>query len=376
MTQELYILAVDDHEVNLKLISNYLRDSGYKLILANDGNKALEILKDGTIDLILLDIMMPDMDGYEVCRKVKENPKTSEIPVIFLTAKTQTEDLVESFKTGAVDFITKPFKRDELLMRVKTHLDLAVSRKKIVEMNRTRDKLYSIIAHDIRSPFAAITQTIDTIINGYIEIGTAEYFETFQLLKQKTEQTSMLLNNLLEWTKLHSDSISLSPKMINIHEMLAECLQLMKGIALHKNITIDLEISGNTQAFFDEVTIHTAFRNIISNAIKFTPENGRILITSAKAGEFIAIVIQDTGSGISKENIDKVLNAHDHTASTANNNEMGNGLGLFLIRDFVEQNHGKIKVESREGSGTNFMVYLPVNAFNELNTNSNKIAVP
>lgn len=359
MTDDQYILAIDDNQLNLKLISSYLKASGYKLALALDGKSALEILEDNTIDLILMDIMMPEMDGYELCRRVKENPKTSEIPVIFLTAKTQTEDLVAAYTAGAVDYLTKPFKKDELLMRVKTHLDLAASRKKIIEMNRTRDKLYSIIAHDIRSPFAAITQTIDTILDGYIEIGSPEFMESFQLLKQKTGQTSLLLNNLLDWTKLQNDSIALCPKIVNISDMLAECLQLLQGNAHYKNITIDLNMDGDIEAYFDEVTIHTAFRNIISNAIKFTPESGKITITSENAGEFIAIAVKDTGPGISGEKVNKIFNFDNHEDTPLIAKEMSSGLGLYLIRDFVEQNNGKVKVHSAKGSGTTFVVYLP-----------------
>jgi len=359
MNEDIYVLAVDDNQENLKIISSFLKDEGFKIALALDGNSALKIMEDNDIDLILLDVMMPEMDGFEVCKRVKANPKTKEIPVIFLTAKNQTEDLVEGFKAGAVDYIIKPFKRDELLMRVKNHLELAGTKKKILEMNRTRDKLYSIIAHDIRSPFAAIAQTIDAISNGYIEVGSDDFKQIFQLLKQKSIETSTLLNNLLEWTKLHSENILLSPGKTNIHTILNECIQLLKGNANNKSISIELNIPENTEAFFDEVTIHTAFRNIISNAIKFTPDHGKITIETEISGNYVAIIIKDNGIGMSEDKINEIFNKNKHFTSPGTKNEMGTGLGLFLVKDFVDQNKGKLRVESKLGLGTTFKVCLP-----------------
>jgi len=359
MNDNIYILAVDDNQENLKIISNFLKEENYKIALALDGNSALKILEDNAIDLILLDVMMPEMDGYEVCKQVKLNPKTNSIPVIFLTAKNQTEDLVEGFKAGAVDYITKPFKREELLMRIKTHLDLAISKKKIIEMNLTRDKLYSIIAHDIRSPFAAITQAIDAIANGYLETGSDDFINIFQLLKKRTTETSTLLNNLLEWTKLQNENITLSPATKYLSPLLNECIELLKGNATNKKINIDVNIPEDTKAFFDEVTIHTAFRNIISNAIKFTPDNGTIYVNVVNSDHFVEIIIKDTGVGMSEEIIKEIFDNNHFYTSPGTKNEMGSGLGLFLVRDFIEKNNGKINVESKPGIGTSFMVSLP-----------------
>ncbi|MFZ4401751.1 MAG: hybrid sensor histidine kinase/response regulator [Bacteroidales bacterium] len=360
MNKDLYILAVDDNQENLRIISNFLKDEGYKIALAMDGISALKILEENNIDLILLDIMMPEMDGFEVCKKVKANPETKEIPIVFLTAKNQTEDIVEGFKIGAVDYIIKPFKKDELLIRVKNHLELAISRKKIIEMNKTRDKLYSIIAHDIRSPFAGIAQTIDAISNGFIEVGSENFTELFEMLKKRTRETSILLNNLLEWTKLQNENIALSPQQTSVYSILQECIQLLSANALNKNITIEFNVPENTIAYIDEVTIHTCFRNIISNAIKFTPDNGKISIDSEVVDEFIAIKIKDTGIGMSEEKVNQIFNQNMHYSSPGTKNEIGSGLGLFLVRDFIKQNKGKINVESKEGSGTSLTVSLPL----------------
>lgn len=150
------ILIVDDVPKNIQMVANVLREEGYQMAFARSGDAALRHTETILFDLILLDIMMPEMNGYEVCEKLKQNPKTKEIPVIFLTAKTDTENVLKGFELGAVDYVTKPFNMSELLARVKTHLELREARQKLQELNATKDKFFSIIAHDLKNPFNAL----------------------------------------------------------------------------------------------------------------------------------------------------------------------------------------------------------------------------
>lgn len=144
MNENIYILVVDDNQENLKVVGNFLKEKGYKIALATDGSSALKILENNKIDLILLDIMMPEMDGFEVCRNLKSNPDTQDIPVIFLTARTATEDIVKGFKTGGADYITKPFNKEELFARVHNHVQLKIARDFLIrretEAIKSRDQ--------------------------------------------------------------------------------------------------------------------------------------------------------------------------------------------------------------------------------------------
>jgi two-component system sensor histidine kinase/response regulator len=356
-----YILIVDDNLKNLQLIAKVLKDEGYLISLAQDGKNALAQLKQLTPDLILLDVMMPEMDGYELCRLIKDDERLCEIPVIFLTAKTQTEDLEEGFSAGGVDYITKPFNREELLIRVKNHIELAGSRKRILEMSKNQNKLYSIIAHDIRTPFSGITFTINAIANGYLKSDSEDFLEVFKHLEKTTKETSILLDNLLEWTKLQSDVIPMSPKTLDLFLVIADCAQLLKGNADDKKIALNVNIEDDVKVFADEMSIHTVFRNLILNAIKFTPENGRIDITSKPEGEFIQVSVKDTGVGISEEQINKIFMNNQHHTTPGTNRERGSGLGTFIIKDFVKANNGLIDVKSKPGAGTEVIVSLPLN---------------
>ena len=363
-TQDRYILIVDDVLKNLQLVAQTLKDAGYKFSLAQSGESALKLLENEVPDLILLDIMMPGMDGLEVCRIIKRNEKLREIPVIFITAVDQTDVLVEGFRAGGVDYITKPFNRDELLIRVKTHLDLSFAKKELLDTINTRDKLYSIIAHDIRSPFSHITMMIEALSTGLIVAGSEKYKEMMSLLTKSANETNTLFNNLLEWTKLQTGGISVVFKKSVVSTVIDDCIELLKGIAGQKNITIESTVDENLMAYFDEITMHTVFRNIISNAIKFTPPNGKISISAHHSDNIVSIFIKDNGVGMSEEVIDKIFNKNESYTSPGTMKEKGSGLGMHLVKDMVDQNHGTLKVESREGEGTTFVVSIPAVANN------------
>jgi two-component system sensor histidine kinase/response regulator len=190
---EKIILIIDDNPMNLLLTSKILEGFGYQTRTSESGQEGIEQIEREIPSLILLDISMPDMDGYEVCEEIKKNDKWVEIPIIFLTANTLTEDLVKGFQKGGVDYITKPFKSEELHVRVKTHLDLFDSKNEVLKMNKQRDKLYSIIAHDIRSPLSGILQTVDAIEQGYFDPTSEDFKEIIHHLKERTKETSTLL---------------------------------------------------------------------------------------------------------------------------------------------------------------------------------------
>lgn len=357
---EKIILIIDDNPMNLLLTSKILEGFGYQTRTAESGNEGLMQIEKEMPSLILLDISMPEMDGYEVCEEIKKNEKWSEIPIIFLTANTLTEDLVKGFQKGGVDYITKPFKSEELFVRVKTHLDLFESRNEILKMNRQRDKLYSIIAHDIRSPLSGILQTVDAIDQGYFDPSSSDFREIIHHLKERTKETSTLLTSLLQWSRVKSDKFEMQPTESNVYVIVSSCIQLLNATAENKNINIHFDSDENAVAWCDEVSIHTVIRNLISNAIKFTNSNGSIWIRTNRTNCKLRIEIIDSGVGMAEETIKKIFDKNEHFTSTGTNNEQGTGLGLMLVKEFVEKNNGVIKVESVIGKGSTFVIELPV----------------
>jgi two-component system sensor histidine kinase/response regulator len=358
MTKGAYILVVDDNKDNLRLAGNILTESGYKIAVALNGESALKILNENSFDLVLLDIMMPEMDGIEVCRRIKLDGKLKDIPVIFLTAKNQPEDLLEGFNVGSVDYITKPFNKEEFLARVSTHVELARSKKKIVELNKNRDIIYSIIAHDIRAPFSRITQTIDAVVQGYIDPKSDVFMELFQMLSNQTSETFSLIDNLLEWTQTQGGMVEFSQKNVNIHELINKSINLLKANADTKKISLINNVDQEITAFCESKSIATVFRNLISNSIKFTPENGTIAISCSTNDISVFVTIVDSGIGMSDDMIEKIFVKNERHTGLGTNDEHGTGLGIQVIKDFVKRNNGEIAVESNEGNGTSITITL------------------
>jgi len=356
-----YILIVDDNVANLQVTTGFLRKNGYLIGLARNGTAALSQLNIRTPDLILLDIMMPDMDGLEVCKNIKRNPQLAEIPVIFLTAKNTTPDLIEGFHVGGVDYISKPFQKEELLARVKTHIELSQARKHIAELNQTKDKLYSIIAHDIKTPFSNIILLIDALRNDLIEPDSEEYRELIKRLGESTESTLSLLDNLLTWTRFQSNMQDLYPSYNDMTVMVSETVHLLRESATTKSIELKYNIPDNCLAYFDKNTLYTVLRNIISNAIKFTPQKGRIVVSVEPGHDFHKLMVQDTGIGISQEILHNIVKKDSSFTTPGTNNEPGTGLGLLVIKDFVIRNNGTFHIDSEPNVGTTVSVLLPAN---------------
>jgi two-component system sensor histidine kinase/response regulator len=353
------VIVIDDNTVSLVLIAKILNNAGYKAIVTDDALNALEKIRMERPSLIILDIEMPEITGFELCQKIKTQDDLKDIPVIFLTANQETDTMVEGFQSGGVDFITKPFRKEELYVRVRNHIELAESRKTIIEMNKSRDKLYSIIAHDIRSPLAGILQTIDAIDQGFFDPSSELFREIIRDLKNRTNETNTLLNSLLQWTRMQDKNVALNPKMNNLYEVMKSCISLLELNARDKNISIDLKLKKNFEAFCDEVSIHTVFRNLINNAIKFTPENGKLTIYGKSGLRYMEITIEDTGVGMSDEVINKIMVENEHYTSFGTHNEKGTGLGLMIVKNFVQRNKGILKIESMVGVGSKFTVCLP-----------------
>ncbi len=364
--QDFSILVVDDNKENLKVVSNFLKAEGYQIALALHADDARNILEENKIDLILLDVMMPGTDGFTLCRQIKEEKRLKEIPVIFLTAKTETSDLVEGFNSGGVDYITKPFQKEELIARVNNHVALAYAKNEIAEqaeqirrINRTKDRLYSVIAHDIKSPFANISMLISTLAEGYIDAGSEEYEEILQNINSSTQETYTLLLNLLQWTRSQTGDLEIAPEPISVGELVVSTFRFLDPHATRKEIALEHDIQEGITVEADQNMMKSVMQNLVNNAIKFTRTGGKIKISARKSDHKILIDITDNGIGIPKANIKKLFVDEGQVTTRGTNDEKGSGLGLLLVKEFVQRNHGQISVSSDEGKGTTFTLSFP-----------------
>ncbi|MDM8550806.1 hybrid sensor histidine kinase/response regulator [Desulfobacterales bacterium HSG2] len=353
------ILIVDDAPANIQMVANILQKEGYRMAFARSGDAALTHTETTPFDLILLDIMMREMDGYEVCEKLKQNPKTKEIPVIFLTAKTDAESILKGFELGAVDYVTKPFNDSELLARVKTHLELREARQKLQELNATKDKFFSIIAHDLKNPFNALISGSDFLVRYFEELEKDKIKAFLGEINNASRQAFTLLENLLEWSRAQTGRVICKPAETDIHGIVSDTMSLLKQNAEEKQIHLISEITPNTFAYADTDMTSVIIRNLLSNALKYTTGGGEVRIASKATGDFMEISVSDTGVGISKEDMDRLFRIDIKYSTLGTAQEQGTGLGLLLCKEFVEKNGGKIRVASDIGKGSVFCFTLP-----------------
>lgn len=353
------ILVVDDQPTNIKVIASILGHK-YSLSFANNGMNALKILEKSDPDLILLDIMMPEMDGFEVCKRIKENPKTKEIPVIFLTAKSDIDDIIKGFNMGAVDYITKPFNPVEMEVRVKNHLNLYHSKKEIEQINKEKDKFFSIIAHDLRSPFNAIVG-FSQLLMDQVKSQNLEGIEEYAgIILRSSELVLGLQSNLLEWAQSQTGRIEFNPIYFEIDKLINDVAFLFDDIASKKSITLNLELIQNESIYADKAMIGTVLRNLISNSIKYTKPGGAITVSAISVEGSMNISVSDSGIGIPQTAIDNLFRIDKNQSTPGTQDELGTGLGLILCKEFVEIHGGVIGVESEVSKGSTFTFTLPV----------------
>lgn len=365
---EYKILIVDDVMSNVLLLKVLLTNEKFAIATASNGRQALEQVEKENPDLVLLDVMMPDMSGFEVAQHLKSNPNTADIPIIFLTALNSTADIVKGFQVGANDFISKPFNKEELIIRVTHQISLVAAKRLILskteELQRTiagRDKLYSVIAHDLRSPMGSIKMVLNMLIlNLPSEKIGAEMYELLTMANQTTEDVFSLLGNLLKWTKSQIGKLNVVYQDVDLVEVTDGVIEIFSMVASLKKIRIREMKPEKMMVNADIDMLKTVVRNLLSNAIKFSKENSEVLVKMEEVDGMAVVSVQDYGCGISEEGQKKLLHTDTHFSTFGTNNEEGSGLGLLLCKDFVVKNGGKLWFTSKEGEGSIFSFSIPV----------------
>lgn len=365
---EYKILIVDDVMSNVLLLKVLLTNEKFAIATASNGRQALEQVEKENPDLVLLDVMMPDMSGFEVAQHLKSNPNTADIPIIFLTALNSTADIVKGFQVGANDFISKPFNKEELIIRVTHQISLVAAKRLILskteELQRTiagRDKLYSVIAHDLRSPMGSIKMVLNMLIlNLPSEKIGAEMYELLTMANQTTEDVFSLLDKLLKWTKSQIGKLNVVYQDVDLVEVTDGVIEIFSMVASLKKIRIHEMKPEKMMVNADIDMLKTVVRNLLSNAIKFSKENSEVLVKMEEVDGMAVVSVQDYGCGISEEGQKKLLHTDTHFSTFGTNNEEGSGLGLLLCKDFVVKNGGKLWFTSKEGEGSIFSFSIPV----------------
>ena len=363
------ILLVDDNPINIRVAAKILRSHNYNISFAQSGAAAIEKALVVDFDLILLDIMMPEMDGYEVCAKLKANPATQKVPVIFLTAKTDSDDVVKAFELGGADYVTKPFNGRELLSRVETHIKLKRSLEalettnlKLQEANDTKDKMFSIISHDLLGPFGSIRESLEIIANEEVVMDDENLHSFFKAMWNSISSAYSLLENLLYWARNQQGRMVYQPKILSLNSIIHDTYNLLGGVAKNKSITLKTNLIEQFDVFADKNALKTILRNLVSNAIKFTASGGVIVIKAKRyENDFVMVSVKDSGIGMDENTRENLFSAAKNGPRWGTKGEKGVGLGLVITKEFIEKHGGKLWVESEVGKGSVFNFTLPQN---------------
>lgn len=355
------ILAIDDTPDNLILLQTILEVEGYEVEIVPDGKSGLLQIAQSPPDIILLDVMMPLMDGYEVTRHIRNNPDIPYIPILLLTAFHEAS-VVEGLDAGADDFIRKPFDQDELLARVRSLLRLKHSLDEQKKMARQREDFVSRLTHDLRTPLVAANRMLNLFEQEtFCKIST----EMKQAIVAMTRSNSNLLemvNNLLEVYRFDAGKKALQFERCNIKHIVEEVAQELSPLALEKGLKINIntgeEKSDNAAIVMgDRLELRRVVNNLIGNAIKFT-DTGSIDIRVYEETSMVTIEFKDTGYGIAPEELETIFERFRQ----GKNKRAGSGLGLHLSRRIIESHGGTIEVSSKQGKGSIFTVHIPKSA--------------
>ena len=343
------VLIVDDKQGNLLLLERMLTERGYRARPVLSGEVALQEARKEQPDLILLDIAMPDMDGYEVCEQLKADPALKDIPVIFISALNETFEKVKAFKAGGVDYVTAPFHFEEVYARVRTHLQLR-------RLEKLRDDLTQMVVHDLRNPLTAIFGFLDFLDTDEDQQLTADGKALATATRRSAEEMLNLIGSILDVSKMGEGEMQLRPEPCDLDKLMRAVLAANQPLPGNRTVTLDAPHPPATVRA-DAGLIRRVFQNLLSNALKYTPEGGDVRIAVTPCGNDVRVTITDTGPGIATEDQERIFEKFGQVENRTN--RLGTGLGLTFCKMAVEAHGGHIGVESELGKGSTFWLALP-----------------
>jgi two-component system sensor histidine kinase/response regulator len=359
------ILVVDDTPANLDILVEILGEQGFCARPVLSGALALQSARLQPPDLILLDINMPEMNGYEVCRHLKADAGLKDIPVIFISALHETMDKVRAFDAGAVDYITKPFQFEEVKARVQTHLrtyrmqrELEQQYAAIKKLEELKDNLTHMIVHDMASPIQTIGLAVDLALSGETGPG-GENVEVLSRAADASRSLTEMVNSLLDISRMEAGPMPLHPADADLRHLAEEAAETMGLLAGVKQIRLAVQ-GPSVPLRVDLDLIRRVFINLIGNALKFTPPGGEVSITVSAADGLARAEVHDTGIGIPEEYHERIFEKFGQIEAGRPGPGHSSGLGLTFCRLAVGAHGGKIGVRSRPGAGSTFWLALPM----------------
>lgn len=377
------VLAVDDEPRNIELLTHILEAQGYHVIAAEDGEAALALAHSASPDVILLDVLMPHLDGFETCRRLKADPATLYIPVVLITALRGLRERVRGTEAGADEFISKPFDSLELLTRVKAltrtkrlydqlrtanrdledrvaerTADLQHALTELRELDRLRAEFIANVSHELRTPLLHVKGTITLLADGALGELNGQQTHGVKVAEEAAEQLERVVEDIVDFSDVHGRPLDMEPVLVS--EVCQSAINALQAHAARRNITVRLSAPPElppVQA--DAQALTRVLRHLLDNAVKFSPAGSLVQVLAERRGMQIRIAVQDEGPGIPEAERERIFHVFYQSDGSATRKAGGMGLGLALVRQLLHAHNSDIQLETEEGKGSTFFFELP-----------------
>jgi signal transduction histidine kinase len=376
--REASILVVDDDERNVRLVESMLKPNGYRILHAYDGQEALRRVEADAPDLMVLDVMMPDLSGFELCGMLRARHATRLLPILMVTALHAMEDKVKGLELGADDFLTKPINRSELLAKVRSllrvkslqdevesqRLELEAKNRELLTIQRFKESMSQMVVHDLKNPLAGIMGNIQLMQMQRAQMPPGRQEELLQRSLDSVRAMARMIQNILEVAKLEEQKMPLRREAVPLIEVAAEQAAELMSLSARDGIRLETDVPADLPPLdADRGLLSRILANLLSNAFKHTPSGGRVVVSARAEGERIAVSVRDTGEGIPADLLPYIFEKFVAGESEDRRRQSyDSGLGLTFCRLAVECHGGRIAVASRPGEGTTVTFHLPRHA--------------
>lgn len=364
-----HILVVDDVSTNIRLVTSILAEQPYELSFATSGEDALQQIQAEAFDLVLLDLMMPGLSGLEVARQLKQDARYASIPVVFITARSDEDAILEAFEAGAADYVTKPFLASELLARVQTQLNLKETRDQLQERNQElnqnvqlKNQLLSIASHDLKNPLSVINGFAQLLQNRPGVQADPDAREMLKYISQAALRMNHLIEELLDTAALELGKMTLRCETISLAPIMEKLLKGFQRPLATKRQLLACQGDFEARLWGDAARIEQVIENLISNAIKYSPEGAQLSVDLKTTSDQLELRVHDQGPGFSAEDQQHLFGYFQRLSAQPTGGETSTGVGLALVKQIVELHHGQILLEQTSEKGSTFLVRLPFHA--------------
>lgn len=355
------ILVVDDQEANVRVLGNMLGPLGFEIMPVTSGEQALHLLEGQAADLILLDVLMPEMDGFEVCQRIHAQPRLQEIPIIFLSAADDKTFVVRALEAGAVDYVTKPFNQAELISRVRTHLALKRARDRLKQLAEDKDELLGILAHDLKNHLGGMQMSAKLLHERAAAVSDPRLNRMATNILDASDQMFSFVKEFLA-NAAADRGFTLSAESVSLPEAASAAVQRYSEAALRKSIRINEEYPPDVPLVLaDRGALEQVIDNLVSNAVKFSPPDTSIWLSIAvPASGFLEFRVKDEGPGCDEQDRAQMFTRYRRLSARPTAGEPSTGLGLSIAKRHADAMKGMLHCESEGGQGSTFVLSLPI----------------